>query len=117
MSNHEKVVTRVLEQFPELINSTDNRNNSVFHIATKLKLTNIFHILLGQKGCCFCEEKIRKCEGLCRENLRNADGHMYMDLCEKEKGVTETNVLQFLASAGARKNQVGICYILYLSIL
>ena len=96
----------MLKHFPELINSTDDRKNSVFHIAAELKLTNIFHILASQKDCCFCEEKIRKCEGLCRENLRNADGKTYEDLCGADSAVTTENVLQLLASAGARKNQV-----------
>ena len=95
----------MLDHFPELINSTDDRKNSVFHIATELKLTSIFNILASQKGCCFCEEKMRKCEGLCRENLRNADGKTYTDLRGADSAVTHDNVLQLLTSAGARKNQ------------
>ncbi len=99
------MVIRVLEHFPELINYTDDRKNSVFHIATELKLTNIFHVLASQKGYCFCADKMRKCEGLCRENLRNADGQTYKDLCGADSADTNDNVLQLLTSAGARKNQ------------
>ncbi|CAG5105001.1 Oidioi.mRNA.OKI2018_I69.chr1.g1744.t1.cds [Oikopleura dioica] len=98
-------VSSVLQKFPELINATDDRGDSVFHLATKLKLTMIFHTLVNQKNCCFCENRTRKCEGLCRENLRNADGKTYLDLCRKDE-VNETNVLQLLTSAGARKNKL-----------
>ena len=105
--NHSKVVSSVLQKFPELINATDDRGDSVFHLATKLKLTMIFHTLVNQKNCCFCENRTRKCEGLCRENLRNADGKTYLDLCRKDE-VDEMNVLQLLTSAGARKNKVSI---------
>ncbi|CBY34139.1 unnamed protein product [Oikopleura dioica] len=84
----------------------DDRKNSVFHKATELKLTNIFHVLASQKGYCFCADKMRKCEGLCRENLRNADGQTYKDHCGADSAVTNDNVLQLLTSAGARKNQL-----------